>query len=695
MTATARLLTLSCKKPRPSASRTYQPVALGWPSPAARGGSVPSVAARVRRRAGRRAAVADSCVAGFAGAARRRLAQPLFERAHAVLDLAPVLGVRQALAGTGETRRAPRDPCACGRRTGPRCRAARVACSADTPAGSSPTRRGYLPSSNAFLPCWNSARALRSASAGESCGLRRLVGSESWSASVARRLVARRPARAQATPRSRAPECQRCDPAQPHARVRSRTHAGTRLEFTTRRPRHGTISRARAARRASRLTRARGRGYGPLDPGRFGRPDRVDDIAVSSRSRVSRRRSRAGASRLAPLLDAGCVVLASCWLRAAAVGARATGAATRAAARAHPPTAAIEIPLAPRVALARAPRRRARPRQPARHAAACAPNALLVSEAGTGVPDDALTGRLMRLEDKQRRRRLPRRRRAARAARQAAVAEHPRHRAPRRSVRHGRHGRRRWPRAGRAGVLRRPVDAVPGRRRQRSRSGARRTRTSTTSRSIRTSKQWFAVASTSDEVVRLMPGGGAERVLKIPPLENGQDPVPAYLRYDPREPRSAGHAVLRAHQKARRAALGVELVPRAGGIIAVAPATKQFRMAGRGLTVPTDLEIARRRFDLRARVLRRVPRSGRDARSHGQGHRATAASSASRAACCASIARHREVTRDRAAAGCAHQSGAGRRRALRRRGHGHARTRDSGPERPDAARRPDRAHRSA
>ena len=28
-------------------------------------------------------------------------------------------------------------------------------------------------------------------------------------------------------------------------------------------------------------------------------------------------------------------------------------------------------------------------------------------------------------------------------------------------------------------------------------------------------KQWFGVASTSDEVVRLVPGGGAERVLKI------------------------------------------------------------------------------------------------------------------------------------------------------------------------------------
>lgn len=104
-------------------------------------------------------------------------------------------------------------------------------------------------------------------------------------------------------------------------------------------------------------------------------------------------------------------------------------------------------------------------------------------------------------------------------------------------------------------------------------------------------KQWFAVASTTDEVVRLQQGGGVERVVKVPPLENGQDPVPAYLRHDP-----ITHEILvtlfTGSPEGEEGGEGTELVPRAGGIIAVDPDHKSFRWLVRGLTVPTDLEIA-------------------------------------------------------------------------------------------------------
>jgi glucose/arabinose dehydrogenase len=104
-------------------------------------------------------------------------------------------------------------------------------------------------------------------------------------------------------------------------------------------------------------------------------------------------------------------------------------------------------------------------------------------------------------------------------------------------------------------------------------------------------RQWYGVASTSDEVVRLVPGGGAERVLKIPPLASGQDPVPAYLRYDP-VTRALLVTLFSGSPEGEEGGRGVELVPRAGDIIAVEPSTKRSRPVVAGLSVPTDLEVA-------------------------------------------------------------------------------------------------------
>jgi hypothetical protein len=104
-------------------------------------------------------------------------------------------------------------------------------------------------------------------------------------------------------------------------------------------------------------------------------------------------------------------------------------------------------------------------------------------------------------------------------------------------------------------------------------------------------RQWFAVSSTSDEVIRLHPGGAAERVVKIPPLPNGQDPVPGYITYDVR----GGEllvSLFSGSPEGEEGGLGVELVPRAGGIVGVEPSSKRLRWVVRGLSVPTDLEIA-------------------------------------------------------------------------------------------------------
>jgi hypothetical protein len=105
------------------------------------------------------------------------------------------------------------------------------------------------------------------------------------------------------------------------------------------------------------------------------------------------------------------------------------------------------------------------------------------------------------------------------------------------------------------------------------------------------SQSWFGVASTTDEVVRLSQSGGSERVVKIPPLPSGQDPVPAYLVHDP----ISGELLVTLFSgspEGEEGGSGVEIVPRAGGIVGVDPQSKRFHWLVRGLTVPTDLAVA-------------------------------------------------------------------------------------------------------
>ena len=102
---------------------------------------------------------------------------------------------------------------------------------------------------------------------------------------------------------------------------------------------------------------------------------------------------------------------------------------------------------------------------------------------------------------------------------------------------------------------------------------------------------WFGVASTTDEVIRLQPGEGATRVLKLPTMASGQDAVPGYLRHDP-VTNQLVVSLFTGSPEGEEGGDGTELQPRAGALIAVDVPRRSFRYLVRGLSVPTDFEVA-------------------------------------------------------------------------------------------------------
>lgn len=103
-------------------------------------------------------------------------------------------------------------------------------------------------------------------------------------------------------------------------------------------------------------------------------------------------------------------------------------------------------------------------------------------------------------------------------------------------------------------------------------------------------RAWFGAASTSDEVVRLRERGGTERVAKIPPLAQGQDSVPGYLRHDPASG-SLLVSLFSGSPQGEEGGEGIELVRRAGAVVRVDPDTHAIVPHIVGLTAPTDIEI--------------------------------------------------------------------------------------------------------
>lgn len=109
-------------------------------------------------------------------------------------------------------------------------------------------------------------------------------------------------------------------------------------------------------------------------------------------------------------------------------------------------------------------------------------------------------------------------------------------------------------------------------------------------------KRWFAASSSSDELVEVHEGGGQRRVLKFPPLAQGQDAVPGYLEYEPESQRVLV-SLFSGSPEGEEGGSGIELVRRAGLVVRVDPDTGETVPAITGLTAPTDLVL-----DTRGRV---------------------------------------------------------------------------------------------
>ncbi len=106
-------------------------------------------------------------------------------------------------------------------------------------------------------------------------------------------------------------------------------------------------------------------------------------------------------------------------------------------------------------------------------------------------------------------------------------------------------------------------------------------------------RRWFAVSSSSDELLRLSASGRGERVVKFSALGEGQDAVPGYLRLDP----TSGNLLVSLFSGSplgESGGDGTELVSGAGSIVSVNPDTGAVGPVITGLTAPTDFIADRR-----------------------------------------------------------------------------------------------------
>lgn len=104
-------------------------------------------------------------------------------------------------------------------------------------------------------------------------------------------------------------------------------------------------------------------------------------------------------------------------------------------------------------------------------------------------------------------------------------------------------------------------------------------------------KQWFAVSSSSDEVLRISSDGRGDRVVKLPAMAQGQDPVPGYLRVEP-EGGALLVSLFTGSTKGEAGGNGTDIVSRAGQIVRVDPDSGEVTPAVTGLTAPTDFWVS-------------------------------------------------------------------------------------------------------
>ena len=98
-------------------------------------------------------------------------------------------------------------------------------------------------------------------------------------------------------------------------------------------------------------------------------------------------------------------------------------------------------------------------------------------------------------------------------------------------------------------------------------------------------------ASTTDEVVELIEGGLSRRITKVGTRPSGQDAVPGYLRHDP-VTGSLLVSLFTGSPDGEEGGDGTELVMGAGAIVSLGPDGRGEHPVVRGLSVPTDFEIA-------------------------------------------------------------------------------------------------------
>lgn len=106
--------------------------------------------------------------------------------------------------------------------------------------------------------------------------------------------------------------------------------------------------------------------------------------------------------------------------------------------------------------------------------------------------------------------------------------------------------------------------------------------------------KWFAVSSSSDEVLVIdPPKGRGDRLVKLQALGGGQDPVPGYLDVDP----TTGDllvSLFSGSTEGEAGGEGTELVVGAGSIVRVDPDSGAVSPYIQGLTAPTDLLVGQR-----------------------------------------------------------------------------------------------------
>lgn len=101
-------------------------------------------------------------------------------------------------------------------------------------------------------------------------------------------------------------------------------------------------------------------------------------------------------------------------------------------------------------------------------------------------------------------------------------------------------------------------------------------------------KLWIAASSSRDQVVRVALDGKVTVIAKLPLLASGQQPVPAYVRFDERTGDTLV-SLFSGSTEGEAGGDGTEIEPRSAKIVRINPENAQLADVVTGLTVPTDL----------------------------------------------------------------------------------------------------------